>query len=80
MTVHASHAAFRHAGKLLADLIPRCTDPCLGVRVDSLGCVQWLLRVQTCYRGLPEAEDKMVDAITVLQVGALVCSGLLPLT
>lgn len=53
-------------GKFLADLVPRCTDPELAVRKDSLGCVQTLLSIQNLYLGKLEA-DVMIDAITKLQ-------------
>lgn len=55
-----------HAGKFLADLVPRCTDPSLAVRQDALGAVQVLLRIQEIYQGNFEP-DVMVEAISKLQ-------------
>ena len=47
-------------GKLVADLVPRCTDPELDVRREALHCIQLLLRIQEAYRGTDEGEDDQV--------------------
>ena len=50
----------------MADLVPRCTDPVLGVRQNALLCVQRFLQIQACYQGAGEAEDPIIDAVTQL--------------
>lgn len=47
-------------GKLVSDLVPRCTDPSDVVRREALGCIQLLLRVQEAYRGTDDPEDQVV--------------------
>jgi hypothetical protein len=54
-------------GKVIAELVPRCTDPEEDVRKHSLGCVQWLLRIHLCYRGNLDEPDNLVEAITKLE-------------
>lgn len=52
-------------GKLLAELIPRCTDPEFVVRQNALGTIQWFLRIQHITQEHAE-EDKHIEAITQL--------------
>jgi hypothetical protein len=53
-------------GKFVADLVPRCTDPSLAVRQDSLRCIQWLLKIQAVYQEFGEKEDPFIDAVSQL--------------
>ncbi|KAG9355409.1 hypothetical protein JZ751_000247 [Albula glossodonta] len=42
---------FHNLGSLLGQLVPRCTDPSLPVRVAAMDCIQILLYVQLGYEG-----------------------------
>jgi len=54
-------------GKLVSDLIPRCTDPSDTVRREALGCIQLLLRVQEAYQGTDDPEDEVVRFMDTLK-------------
>eukprot|EP00040_Diaphanoeca_grandis_P032327 m.195702 g.195702 ORF g.195702 m.195702 type:complete len:1632 (-) comp32581_c2_seq1:207-5102(-) len=53
-------------GKFVAKIVPRCTDPIESVRKEALRCVQYVLRIQLCYRGGLDNPDNLVEAITKL--------------
>ncbi|XP_064611998.1 maestro heat-like repeat-containing protein family member 1 [Liolophura sinensis] len=59
---------FDNLGRILARLIPRCTDPCVTVRQLAIDCVQNVLRIHLRYEGsLPDEKDQMVEALPTLK-------------
>ena len=61
-------AHFSTLGNLLGRMLPRCTDPVMGVRQNSMECVQLLLTINDRYEGVPaNVSDERIEALGTLR-------------
>jgi hypothetical protein len=56
------------SGKLLADIIPRCTDPVHKVRQIAMTCIHTLLKIQAVYQMKEKENDVVLNAMQQLLV------------
>lgn len=59
---------FSQLGVLLGGILPRCTDPAVAVRQDSLECIHILLNISDRYQGIPaNVSDERLKNLALLK-------------
>ncbi|XP_047135268.1 maestro heat-like repeat-containing protein family member 1 isoform X1 [Hydra vulgaris] len=72
ITNFQSGVHFSTLGNILGRLLPRCTDPVVSVRQNSVECVQILLTINDRYEGVPaNVNDERIEALTQLRENLL---------
>eukprot|EP00795_Rhopilema_esculentum_P001016 gene1016-15340_t len=59
---------FSQLGLLLGKVLPRCTDPLVSVRKDSIDCIHILLNINDRYQGIPaDVSDERLKNLSALK-------------
>ncbi|XP_038067311.1 maestro heat-like repeat-containing protein family member 1 isoform X2 [Patiria miniata] len=64
----AGSGSFTNMGTLIGRLVPRCSDPDLTVRENTVQAIQIILRIDLLYQGKTASfQDPVIEALTVIR-------------